>query len=96
MIDQKITITIAERKYSLSASSPENETLLRTAAEWINKRLDDLTRKVPGKSDLDKMTLIALNMAFGTLALQKDLDAAKAEAEQMLKDTEHYLDNIAE
>ena len=95
MMDQKITITIAERKYSLSASSPENETL-RTAAEWSNKRLDDLTRKVPGKSDLDKMTLIALNMAFGTLALQKDLDAAKAEAEQMLKDTEHYLDNIAE
>ena len=95
-MDQKITITIAERKYSLSASSPENETLLRTAAEWINRRLDHLNASSPGKSDLDKMTLIALNMAFGTLSLQKELDAAKSETAQLLKDTESYLDKIAE
>ena len=95
-MDQKITITIAERKYSLSASSPENETLLRTAAEWINKRLEHLNASIPGKSDLDKMTLIALNMAFGTLSLQKELDAVKSETGQLLKDTENYLDKIAE
>ena len=42
------------------------------------------------------MTLIALNMAFGTLSLQKELDAAKSETAQLLKDTESYLDKIAE
>ena len=45
-MDQKITIRIADRKYALTASSPENEELIRSAAAVINAKL---YRGPPGK-----------------------------------------------
>ena len=43
-MDQKISIKIAERTFNLSAASPEQEEVIRLAAEAINRRLDSYTR----------------------------------------------------
>ena len=74
-MDQKITIKIAERKYALSASSPEKEALIRTAAEGINKKLETLSASMPGRSELDKITMIALNLSITSLSQQREIEA---------------------
>ena len=93
-MDQKITIKIAERKYALSASSPEKESLIRMAADGINKKLETLSATMPGRSELDKITMIALNMSISALSQSQENEAVRAEAEKLLRDTEAYLDNI--
>ncbi len=93
-MDQKITIRIAERKYALSASSPEKETLIRTAAEGINKKLETLAATMPGRSELDKITMIALNLSITSLSQQREIEAVKADLDKLVRDTDNYLENI--
>ena len=93
-MDQKITIKIAERKYALSASSPEKEALIRTAAEGINKKLETLSASMPGRSELDKITMIALNLSITSLSQQREIETVKASIDKLTRDTDNYLDNL--
>ena len=69
-MDQKISIKIAERTFNLSASSPEQEEVIRLAAEAINRRLDSYTRKNPGKALIELMSMVALNECVRRIYLQ--------------------------
>ena len=60
-MDQKISIKIAGRMFNLTATSPEAEELYRNAADIINQRYADYTRKHPGKNVSDLLSMIALN-----------------------------------
>lgn len=93
-MDQKITIKIAERKYALSASSPEKESLIRTAAEGINKKLETLSATMPGRSELDKITMIALNLSITSLSQTRELEAMHSDLDQLVRDTDNYLEHI--
>ena len=93
-MDQKITIKIAERKYALSASSPEKEALIRTAAEGINKKLETLSASMPGRSELDKITMIALNLSITSLSQQREIEAVRSGIDKLTRDTENYLENM--
>lgn len=93
-MDQKITIKIAERKYALSASSPEKESLIRTAAEGINKKLETLSATMPGRSELDKITMIALNLSITSLSQTRELEAMRSDLDQLVRDTDNYLEHI--
>ena len=90
-MDQKISIKIAERTFNLTASSPQQEEVIRLAADAINRRLDGYTRKNPGKTLVELMSMVALNECACRISFQRDIDARKAEAEQLSSDLENYL-----
>ena len=90
-MDQKISIKIADRTFNLSASSPEQEEVIRLAADAINRRLDNYTRKNPGKTLVELMSMVALNECACRISFQRDLDANKAEADRLSSDMANYL-----
>ena len=93
-MDQKISIKIADRTFSLTASSPQQEEVIRLAADAINRRLDNYARKNPGKTLVELMSMVALNECACRISFQRDIDARKAEAEQLGKDMADYLAQI--
>ena len=90
-MDQKISIRIAERTFNLTASTPEQEEVIRLAADAINRRLDNYTRKNPGKTLVELMSMVALNECACRISFQRDLDANKAEADRLSSDMANYL-----
>jgi len=90
-MDQKISIKIADRMFYLTASSPEQEEVIRLAADAINRRLDNYTRRNPGKTLAELMSMVALNECACRIFLQRDFDASKAEAQQLGQDMANYL-----
>jgi cell division protein ZapA (FtsZ GTPase activity inhibitor) len=90
-MDQKISIKIAERVFYLTASSPEQEEVIRLAADAINKRLENYTRRNPGKSTSELMSMVALNECACRIFLQRDLDARNSEVKQLEQDLDSYL-----
>lgn len=93
-MDQKISIKIADRSFNLTASSPQQEEVIRLAADAINKRLASYTQKNPGKTMVELMSMVALNECACRIAFQRDIDARKAEAEKLGSDLDNYLANI--
>lgn len=90
-MDQKISIKIAERTFNLTASTPEQEEIIRLAADAINRRLEAYTRKNPGKTMVELMSMVALNECACRISVQRETAAQKAEAEQLGKDMANYL-----
>ena len=93
-MDQKISIKIAGRTYNLMATSPEQEEVYRLAAEAINKRLADYTRKNRDKNIMDLMSLVALNETVYRIGLQKEAETAENERGQLERDLDRYLQDI--
>ena len=90
-MDQKISIKIAERTFNLTASTPEQEEVIRLAADAINRRLEAFTRKNPGKNLMELMSMVALNESVCRINVQREMAARDAEAEQLGKDMANYL-----
>ena len=90
-MDQKISIKIAERTFHLTASTPEQEEVIRLAADAINRRLETYTRSNPGKSLVELMSMVALNEGVCRINIQREMAAKEAEAEQLGKDMANYL-----
>lgn len=93
-MDQSITLKIAGKDYSLKASSPEMEQLMRVAAEAINKKVAAYDAKFPDKTTADKLAFVALSETVGRLSYQKKLSSVNDEVKRMLGQTSEYLDNI--
>ncbi|MCI1640581.1 MAG: cell division protein ZapA [Bacteroidales bacterium] len=93
-MEQKITIKIGGSTYSLKASSPEQERLMRIAAEHINKKLVDYDRRFPERSLSDKLAFVALNEAVSMFSLANKINLADEEAAELHNQTTVYLDNI--
>ena len=90
-MDQKISIKIAERTFNLTASTPEQEEVIRLAADAINRRLEAFQRKMPGKGLTELLSMVALNEGVCRINIQRETGAWKAEAEQLGKDMANYL-----
>ena len=90
-MDQKISIKIAERTFHLTASTPEQEEVIRLAADAINRRLETFTRRNPGKNLVELMSMVALNEGVCRINIQREMAAKEAEAEQLGKDMANYL-----
>ena len=94
-MEQKISIKIAERTFNLTAASPEQEEVIRLAAETINRQLETHLRKYPGKSRSDLMPMIALNECYRRISLQRMADARDEEVKALGSELENYLkDNV--
>ena len=90
-MDQKISIKIAERTFNLTAPTPEQEEVIRLAADAINRRLETFTRRNPGKNLVELMSRVALNEGVCRINIQREMAAKEAEAEQLGKDMANYL-----
>ncbi|MBO7397109.1 MAG: cell division protein ZapA [Bacteroidales bacterium] len=90
-MEQKISIKIAGRTYNLSAATPEQEQLYRLGADAVNKRLAALTQKMPGKTAMDLMSMVAMNEAVVRIRLQKDAEKCQQEINSLESDLVSYL-----
>jgi cell division protein ZapA (FtsZ GTPase activity inhibitor) len=95
-MDQKINVKIAGRTFSLTASSPKEEELYRTAADAVTRRFNAVNRIFPGQTMADLMSLVALNETVIRLDLQKEIDQYKNQEKQLEKDLERYLSDSGE
>ncbi len=91
---QKIRVRIAGREYPIDAQTPQQENLIRLAAEAVNKMLDGYKAAHPGRSETDLMAFVALNKSIAEIAAIRQNEAANAEVESLRKDLDNYLDNI--
>ena len=90
-MDQKISIKIADRTFNLTAKDPEQEEVIRLAADAINQHYQAYSRRYPGKTLAELMPMVALNECVSRIGIQRETAAWKAEAEQLGKDMADYL-----
>ncbi|MBE6232184.1 MAG: cell division protein ZapA [Bacteroidales bacterium] len=93
-MEQSIKIRIADREYPLKVSSPEHEEVIRKAAADINKRLSLYQDKYPGKSMVEILSFVALNVSMTNITLQGKIREMSEDEERLAKELEGYLDNI--
>ena len=94
MEQQKITVKIAGRPYVLNASSEEHERKIRVSAEEINKKVNAYLDKFPGKSIVDILSFVALNVCMNNLTLQEQIKNLSDEEKALAEELGGYLDNI--
>ena len=93
-MEQSITLKIAGKDYSLKASSPEMEQLMRVAAEAINKKVAAYDMKFPDKTSADKLAFVALNETVSRFSCQKKISALGEEVKGLIRETDKYLDTL--
>ncbi len=91
---QNITIKIADRPYSLKVNSPEQEEIIRKAADELNRKLRAYQDKLPGKSTVELLSFAALNVCMTNISLKNQLDGMSEEEKALEKELEGYLDKI--
>lgn len=91
LMDRKISIKIGEREFKLSASSPQQEEVIRLAAKTINNRLQDYTVRHAGKNILDIMSMVALNETVQRIVVQKELKLRDSDIDKLGEDLDRYL-----
>ena len=90
---QSISRKIAERTYSLKVSSPEQEEVIRKAADDVNRKISLYQEKFPDKNLSDVLSFMALNVCIANITLQKQLKEMSTAEEELAKELERYLDN---
>lgn len=91
---QSITLKIAGMEYSLMAASPEQEKLMRFAAEDINKLMARYDEKFPDRPLVDKLAFVTLNQVMAKFSAQMQVRSYDAEVEALNTDIVNYLKNI--
>ncbi len=91
---QNISIKIADRPYSLKAASPEQEELIRKAADELNRRVHAYQEKLPGKGSVELLSFVALNVCMANISLKEQLNELAKDEEILAKELEGYLENI--
>ena len=91
---QSITIKIADRPYSLKVTSPEQEELIRKAADEVNRKVSAYQDRMPGKGMVELLSFAALNVCMANLSLQDQLKEIAREEKSLADELEGYLENI--
>ena len=91
---QNITIKLGDRPYSLIATSPEQEQLIRKAAEEVNRRIKVYQDRTPEKPMLELMSFATLNICMANLNYQDTFRSLSSEEKRLTKELESYLENI--
>lgn len=91
---QSITLKIAGKEFSLRAETPENERLMRLAAQEVNQMLESYDSKYPNRSLEDKLAFVALNETVTKLLAKQQTKRIAAEGDQLEKDLANYLEKI--
>ena len=94
MAQQSISIKIADRPYSLKVTSPEQEEVIRKAAEEVNRKISAYQDRMPGKGMVELLSFAALNVCMSNINLQEQLKMLAQEEQGLVKELEGYLENI--
>ena len=94
MAQQSISIKIADRPYSLKVTSPEQEEVIRKAAEEVNRKISAYQDRMPGKGMVELLSFAALNVCMANLSLQDQLKEIAREEKSLVDELEGYLENI--
>ena len=94
IMDQKITVKIADYSFSLVAKSPEQEEIIRKAAAHTDKQITSYQTKYPDTSIAKLFAMVALNMAVENVSFSKRLQEQLKGEENLAKELQGYLDNI--
>lgn len=93
MMEEKphnITVSIANKDYSLAAT-PDKEEFIREAAASLSKKFKAYAQKFPGKDPFDILAFAALNESITGIAARRQLEAFRGESEKLAADIEDYL-----
>lgn len=90
---QNIKIKIADREYQMVAKSQDDEELIRLAADSINKKIEGYVSKFPGKPMHDILSFVALNEGISSILSRKELETARKEIAELVRNTDSYLNN---
>ena len=93
-MDQKISVFILDKRFNLTAPTPELEAQYRMAAEAINKRFNAYSQSHPGKTAQDLLSMVALNEACMRIKLQKELEQQGHAQNQLDADLKSYLEGL--
>jgi len=91
---QSITLKIAGKEYPLIAASPDQERLMRRAAEDINKMLARYDAKFMDRPLIDKLAFVTLNQTMYKYAAQQQLQALNEDIGALNTEIENYLKNV--
>ena len=91
---QSIPIKIADRPYSLKVTSPEQEELIRKAADEENRKISAYQDSMPGKGMVELLSFAALNVCMANLSLQDQLKEIAREEKSLADELEGYLEYI--
>ena len=94
MAQQNISIKIADRPYSLKVSSPEQEEIIRKAADEVNRRIRAYQDKLPGKGTVELLSFAALNVCMTNITLQEQIRNMASEEQKLADELDGYLENI--
>ena len=94
MAQQSISIKIADRPYSLKVTSPEQEDVIRKAADEVNRKISAYQDRMPGKGMVELLSFAALNVCMANINLQEQLKMLAQEEQGLVKELEGYLENI--
>ena len=92
---QKITLNIANQNFTVNAETPEMESMMRFAAEDINKMLLRYDEKYPSRPLLEKVIFVLLTQTVSRLQSQKKFNDVSSENEKLLSELGAYLKDIA-
>ena len=93
-MEQKITITIADRQYPMKANSADQEEAIRKAAVRVNTKFAGYQDKLPGKSLIEILSFVALSEGVENVGVRKRLEEVEKESKQLQNEIENYLENI--
>ena len=93
-MEQNITLKIAGQDFSLKAATPEMESLMRIAAEDINKMLSRYDEKYPDKELTEKLLFVTLTQAVSRLTAQSKLNAMTESLQELSSTLSAYLNKI--
>lgn len=91
---QDITIKLAGKPYPLTTSSPEQERLIRRAADEVNRRIREYQAQTPEGHMLDFMSFAALNICISYISMCEQMNVRNAEEMMLVKELEGYLKDI--
>ncbi|MBQ1717797.1 MAG: cell division protein ZapA [Bacteroidales bacterium] len=91
---QKITLNIANQNFTVNAETPEMESMMRFAAEDINKMLLRYDEKYPSRPLLEKVIFVLLTQTVSRLQSQKKFNDVSSENEKLLSELGAYLKDI--
>lgn len=91
---QSINIKIAERTYPLKVNSPEHEEVIRKAADDINRKVNFYLEKFPGKSMVEILSFVALNVCMANIGLLNQVKEMNEAEGNLAKELEGYLEDI--
>lgn len=87
-----MTIKVAGRTYALKAKDDTAEEILREAVKVVNRKIEAFRASLPGKTEEDILTFIALNACAGEIAQKRKINEIEAEARALESEISGYIE----